>query len=62
MVALHARGLEDLPLLARGDALLPEPVRVMSVPGARPRAWAVPSADAATMSLVLMGTTRSRAA
>jgi len=44
VLALHARGLEDLPLLATGDALLPEPARVTSVPGARPRAWAVRSA------------------
>jgi hypothetical protein len=42
VVALHA--YEGLPLLATGDALLPEPVRVMAVPGARPRAWAVPAA------------------
>jgi hypothetical protein len=44
VIALHAAGLESLPLLATGDALLPEPVRVMAVPGARPRAYAVGSA------------------
>jgi hypothetical protein len=41
VVALHRRGLEDLPVVAEGDALLPEPVLVYAVPGARPRAYAV---------------------
>jgi hypothetical protein len=41
VVAFHARGLESLPLVAEVDALLPEPVRVRSVEGALPRAYAV---------------------
>jgi hypothetical protein len=41
VAALHRRGLEPLPILADADALLPEPVLVHGVPGARPRAYAV---------------------
>jgi hypothetical protein len=43
-VALHDGGLEGLPRIATADALLPDPVRVFAVPGARPRAYAVEGA------------------
>jgi hypothetical protein len=58
VIAWHAGGLEELPLIATADALLPEPVRVSAVAGARPRAWAVGDArfvpaDAEALSALL---------
>jgi hypothetical protein len=44
VVALHSDGLQALTLIGTTDALMNEPVRVLAVPDARPRAYAVSGA------------------